>query len=123
MPDVAAPLPGIVARMIAGPATHFPVCGAALLAVAMTRDDPVRARMIALAERLRYQHGFQPTMAADRIRGATERSAYLDAVSRYADLDQAGLRAEVLALLSGSGHGGTAPAPTGNRPAPTPHTT
>jgi len=126
--DVVALLPRVLTRMI-GPPTAFPACGAIVLALAMTnldRDPRLTARMIALAERLRYLRGFQPTMAAAWIQQAAEQTdgpAYADAVSSYAGLDHAGLCAAVLAALDEHARltavdpAGTAALPTGNRPA------
>ncbi|HEX5115543.1 MAG TPA: BTAD domain-containing putative transcriptional regulator [Pseudonocardiaceae bacterium] len=135
--DVVAPLAATLARLAGDPATppvRYPASGIALLAVALadTGDPRLTARMVALAERLRYVRDFLPTMSADRIRQAAvlaDESAYADAVAAYADLDHAGLRAALLELLAerdrltGSDPGRTATAPTGNRPAPTRHTT
>lgn len=107
--DITALLRPVLSSMItAAQPAEFPVCGAALLALALAdpgpADDPratrLKARMIALAERLRYPRNFQPTMTVARIRRLAERSAYAHAVSSYTDLDHAGLRTEVLAALS-----------------------
>jgi predicted ATPase/DNA-binding SARP family transcriptional activator len=89
------------------------VCGALLLALGLadldrgrrTGDGPVTrtaVHMIALAERLQYLRGFQPTMSRARARRAAEqadRSAYDDAVSSYADLGREELRAAAMAVL------------------------
>jgi predicted ATPase/DNA-binding SARP family transcriptional activator len=112
--DVTALLPRTLSRVITSPTarpTELPAYGAALLAVAMAdtgragdpRSPRLAARMIALAERLRYPRGFQPTMSPTLIRRAAEQSdrlAYADAVASYADLDHDGLRAEILAVLA-----------------------
>jgi hypothetical protein len=93
--------------------TGFPLCGALLLALAMTdldrggrtgdrRVTRSGARLVALAERFRYLRQFQPTMSVDRARQAAEqadRSAYADAVSSYADLGRDELRAAALVAL------------------------
>ncbi|PXY20075.1 ATP-binding protein [Prauserella flavalba] len=86
--------------------TTFPLCGALLLALAMVDLDrgAVRSgvRMIALAQRLRYLRQLQPTMSESRAREAAEHAdgaAYADAVSEYAALDRADLRAAILAAL------------------------
>jgi tetratricopeptide (TPR) repeat protein len=118
--EIAGELPRTLSMMItnptAGPAASFagfPVCGALLLALAMVgldrgqRTGDVRAtrsgvRMIALAECFRFVRGFQPTMSAARARHIAEqadRSAYADAVSSYAGLGAAALRAAALAAL------------------------
>jgi predicted ATPase/DNA-binding SARP family transcriptional activator len=92
---------------------EFRSSGTILLALAMTDlDRGARTgdagasrsgvRLVALAERFRYLRNFQPTMSGARARRAAEeadRSAYADAVSSYADLDPAGLRAAALAAL------------------------
>ncbi len=107
--DLVATLPGIVAGLIDNPHTRpagFPVCGAALLALAMAdldRAPALAARMIALALRLRYLRGFQPIMsveAAEKAARDADGPAYDDAVSSYAGLDNAGQRTEILALLA-----------------------
>jgi hypothetical protein len=122
--DVTALLPRALSSVITSPTarpTEFPAYGAALLAMAMAgpcragdpRSARLAARMIALAECLRYARGFQPTMSPVFIRRAAEqadRLAYADAVASYASLDHDELRAEILALLAeqerltGSGH-------------------
>jgi hypothetical protein len=89
------------------------LCGTLLLAVAVsdlarfrrTGDRPLArsaARMIALAERFRFRHHFQPTMSgaaarADAVRA--DRAAYEEAVRTCAGLDRAGMRAAGLVLL------------------------
>jgi predicted ATPase/DNA-binding SARP family transcriptional activator len=84
------------------------ICGTLLLAVAtadLARDaarGPVIARMIALAESFRFLRNFQPTMSGAAARADADRAdrpAYDGAVSAYAGLDGAGLRAAALALL------------------------
>jgi hypothetical protein len=58
--------------------------------------------MIALAERFGFLRNFQPTMSGAAARSDAERAdrpAYDDAVSTYAGLDRAGLRAAALDLL------------------------
>jgi predicted ATPase/DNA-binding SARP family transcriptional activator len=89
------------------------VCGSLLLALAMTDIDRGRraadagfarsaARMVALAERFGLKNGFQPTMSAARARLAAQDAdgpAYAGAVSSYAGLDPAGLRAAARAAL------------------------
>ncbi|HEV3358331.1 MAG TPA: BTAD domain-containing putative transcriptional regulator [Pseudonocardiaceae bacterium] len=107
--DLMATLPEVATGMIGGqrirPAA-FPACGAALLALAMIdldRAPTLAARLIALAERLRYLRGFHPIMSIDVARRAARDAdgpAYDDAVSSYAGLDHAGQRAEIFALLS-----------------------
>jgi hypothetical protein len=58
--------------------------------------------MIALAGRFRFPRNFQPTMATARARRAAQqadRPAYDEAVSSYAGLSEADLRAAALAAL------------------------
>ncbi len=98
------------------PAASYPglsVWGSLLLALAMTDLDRAQraedegaarsgARMIALAERFGFPYGFRPTMSAARARRAAQDAdgqAYADAVSSYAGLDPAGLRAAARAAL------------------------
>lgn len=90
-----------------------PVLGTLLLALALLdldrgkRTGDARAtgsgvRMIALAERFRFNCGFQPTMSAARSRGLAEQAdepAYADAVSEYAGLDADALRAAAAAAV------------------------
>jgi hypothetical protein len=95
-----------------GASYDLAVCGSLLLALAMTdvdrgqRDGDSRAatsgaRMIALAESLGFQQGFWLTTAVRARRAAQDADgpAYADAVSSYAGLDPAGLRAAVRAAL------------------------
>ncbi|HEY4021545.1 MAG TPA: hypothetical protein VGM75_22840, partial [Pseudonocardiaceae bacterium] len=102
-------LPDLVAAIVGRPdsrPTVFPVCGAALLAVAMTdldRAPSLAVRMIALACRLHFLRGFQPVMSLDSAEQAARDAdgpAYDDAVSSYAGLDNAALRTEILAVLA-----------------------
>jgi len=93
---------------------ELPVCGALLLALGMVdlgrgqRSGDVQAtrsgvRLVALAERFRFPRTFQPTMSAARARHAAERAdrpAYAEAVSRYADLGRAELRAAAQTALA-----------------------
>ncbi|TQM78652.1 putative ATPase [Saccharothrix saharensis] len=118
--DVAEALREPLRRLLTDPLTDPPphvveqsLCGTLLLAVAVsdlarfrrTGDRSLArsaARMIALAERFRFQHHFQPTMSgaaarADAVRA--DRAAYEEAVRTCADLDRAGMRAAGLALL------------------------
>ncbi|GAA1502283.1 hypothetical protein GCM10009827_013530 [Dactylosporangium maewongense] len=118
--DVADALPGRLTHLLTHPLVNPPphlieqaICGTLLLAIAMAdlararrTDAPALARsaaqMIALAERFRFLRNFQPTMAAATARADAEqadRAAYEEAVSSYADLDRAGLRAAALDLL------------------------
>ncbi|XVS61196.1 ATP-binding protein [Actinosynnema sp. CA-299493] len=118
--DVADALPGpltdLLTRPPADPPPHLAeqsTCGTLLVAVA-TADlararragDPClarsAARMLALAERFRFPRDFHPTMSAASVRADAERAdraAYDEAVSSYAALDRAGLRAAALDLL------------------------
>ncbi|MET0234109.1 MAG: BTAD domain-containing putative transcriptional regulator [Kibdelosporangium sp.] len=109
--EIAAELPAKLAEMTssASPA-EFPLCGGLLLAVAMVDIDQGQrargARLIALAEYLRFVREFQPTMSGKRAREAAEqadRAAYADAVSSYADLRGADLLAAVSTILSARG--------------------
>jgi hypothetical protein len=114
--ELSGALSGLLTGSEAGrPAylTGLPLSGALLLALAMTDLDRGRrtgdprarrsgARLVALAERLRYTRQFQPTMSAARARQAAEqadRSAYAEAVSAYADLSREQLPAAVSAAL------------------------
>ncbi|MFC6015907.1 ATP-binding protein [Plantactinospora solaniradicis] len=118
--DVADALPGRLTHLLIHPLVNPPpylseqaICGTLLLAVAMVdlacargSGDPAlarsAARMIALAERFRFLRNFQPTMSAASARADAERAdraAYDEAVSSYADLDRAGIRAAALDLL------------------------
>ncbi|MGK5738040.1 hypothetical protein [Micromonospora sp. URMC 103] len=96
-----------------------PVCGTLLLALAMVDVERARrtgdpgaaatgARLVALAERFRFLREFQPTMSSARARQDAEqadRAAYDDAVSSYARLDAAGLRATALSALAARADG------------------
>ncbi|MBE1490669.1 ATP-binding protein [Plantactinospora soyae] len=118
--DIADALPERLTHLLTHPLVNPPpymveqaICGTLLLAMAVAdvacarqTGDPAlarsAARMIALAERFRFLRNFQPTMSAASARADAEqadRSAYVEAVSSYADLDQAGIRAAALDLL------------------------
>jgi hypothetical protein len=120
--DVAEALPARLTNLLTHPLVNPPpymveqaMCGNLLLAIAMAdiaragrTDDPAvartGARMIALAERFRFLRNFQPTMSAASARADAERadrSAYDAAMTSYADLDPAGMRAVALDLLRG----------------------
>lgn len=97
-------LPGLVATACSP--TSLPPCGAGLLALAMVDIDRGArtrgARLVALAERLRYARSFQPTMSVERARTAAEDAdgpAYHDAASSYAGLTTEGLCAATRAAL------------------------
>ncbi|SED13465.1 Predicted ATPase [Amycolatopsis tolypomycina] len=105
--DLLRALPGL----LEDPGTSVPVCGALLLALALTDLDRAQTaaeratavRMIALAERFRYVRGFHPTMSSARIRALAEQAdepAYTDALSEYAGLAREELRATALAALT-----------------------
>jgi predicted ATPase/DNA-binding SARP family transcriptional activator len=118
--DIVGELPRTLSRKITnamatapGSAVDFPICGALLLALGLAdldraeRDgDPDATasgvRLIALALRLVFVRGFQPTMSPAR---ATERArradgpAYADAVSEYAGLGRDALRTAMTAAL------------------------
>jgi predicted ATPase/DNA-binding SARP family transcriptional activator len=114
--DIAGELPSKVYRMLTAqpgklPAyvMEFPICGVILLALGFLDLDrgatAIGARLIALAERLRFTRNFQPTTSPARAREAArtaDRAAYDDAVSSYAALDQDGLRAAALTALQAS---------------------
>ncbi|HEU4946113.1 MAG TPA: BTAD domain-containing putative transcriptional regulator [Kribbella sp.] len=118
--ELTTELPHRLTTMLTDPLANPPaylmelaICGALLLALAMvdldrgarTGDEQATAsgvRMIALAERFRFLRNFHPTMSSARARHAAEhadKAAYDDAVSSYAGLDRAELRAAALALL------------------------
>ncbi|MGW3961595.1 ATP-binding protein [Amycolatopsis sp. NPDC005003] len=108
---ITGELPRALPGLLEDPGTSIPVCGALLLALALTdldraQTDGERAaavRMIALAERFRYVRGFQPTMSSARIRALAEQAdepAYTDAQSEYAGLGREELRATALAALT-----------------------
>jgi predicted ATPase/DNA-binding SARP family transcriptional activator/tetratricopeptide (TPR) repeat protein len=124
--ELTGELPHRLSRMLANPVANPPpylmeltTCGGLLLALAMvdldrgarTGDERATrsgARMVALAERLRFLRNFQPTMSAARARQAAEqadRPAYDEAVSSYAGLDHEDLRAAALAALRERGQG------------------
>jgi predicted ATPase/DNA-binding SARP family transcriptional activator/tetratricopeptide (TPR) repeat protein len=114
-------LPQRLATLLANPVENpppylleLPTCGGLLLALAMVdldhgartgdrRATRSGARMVALAERLRFLRNFQPTMSAARVRQAAQqadRPAYDEAVSSYAGLGaDEDLRAAALALV------------------------
>ncbi|MEV1329837.1 BTAD domain-containing putative transcriptional regulator [Micromonospora costi] len=90
-----------------------PICGTLLLALAIVDIGRARpgdrataagaARLVALAERFGFLREFQPTMSAARARRDAEqadRAAYADAVSAYAALEPAELRAAALSALA-----------------------
>ncbi|PSL43520.1 putative ATPase [Saccharothrix carnea] len=118
--DVAGALVGSLTRLLTDPPVNPPpylvehsLRGTLLLATATadlararrTGDRALArsaARMIALAERSGFLRNFQPTMSAASARADAvnaDRAAYDDAVSSYAALDRAGLRAAALDLL------------------------
>ncbi|MEO3746972.1 AfsR/SARP family transcriptional regulator [Plantactinospora sp. B5E13] len=136
--EVADALPGLLTDLLTNPLVdpppylvEQPICGTLLLATAMAdlararqTGDPAlarsAARMIALAERFRFQRIFQPTMSATVVRADAEqadRVAYDEAVSSYAGLDRAGIRAAALHLLRQrrTGREATARPPVGRR--------
>ncbi|MBT2210232.1 BTAD domain-containing putative transcriptional regulator [Actinomadura sp. NEAU-AAG7] len=115
---IADGLPGRLTMLLTLPEERIPsfymdqpVCGAVLLALALTdlargREPARAARMIALAERLRFIRNFQPTMSAPLARRAAQEAdgpAYADAVSEYAGLDRPALRSAALAVLTERG--------------------
>ncbi|GAA4012392.1 hypothetical protein GCM10022247_38730 [Allokutzneria multivorans] len=75
---------------------------AALGMADIARGDDAGVRLIALAERFRFQRGFQPTMSASAIREAAENAngpAYAEAVAEYADRSLVELRTDALAVV------------------------
>ncbi|MFC0507766.1 AfsR/SARP family transcriptional regulator [Micromonospora costi] len=93
--------------------TEQPICGTLLLALAIVDIGRARrgdraaaagaARLVALAERFGFLREFQPTMSSARARRDAEqadRAAYADAVSAYAGLEPAELRAAALSALA-----------------------
>jgi predicted ATPase/DNA-binding SARP family transcriptional activator len=109
--DIVADLPRMLACVLASASTtDFPISGALVLALANVDIQAGRtasgARLIALAEALRFVRGFQPTMSPARARETAEnadRAAYMEAVSSYADLHGDGLRAAVRDQISARG--------------------
>nr|WP_225955530.1 BTAD domain-containing putative transcriptional regulator [Kibdelosporangium phytohabitans] len=112
--ELAARLPERAAWLLRHPTVkpspflrEFSVYGALLLAVAMTEIDrapATAARMIAMAERLRFVREFQPTMSPAQARAAAERAdkvAYTEAVAEYATLSREALRVAAVQLLDG----------------------
>jgi hypothetical protein len=121
--DITDALPGALSTLTADPGLGDPtavsssdvfVWGPLLLALAMTDLDRARragdqraarsgARMVALAERFGFQHGFQTTMSTDRARQAAQEAdgpTYADALSSYAGLGLAALCAAVRIALA-----------------------
>ena len=109
--EITGDLPRALPGLLDDPGTSVPVCGALLLALALTDLDRAQTtgersaavRMIALAERFRYVRGFHPTMSSARIRAVAEPAderAYTDAQSEYARLGREELRAAAIAALA-----------------------
>ncbi|WP_410672098.1 ATP-binding protein [Amycolatopsis sp. cmx-4-68] len=109
--EITGDLPGALPGLLDDPGTSIPVCGALLLALALTDLDRAQTagersaavRLIALAERFRYVRGFHPTMSSARIRAVAEQAgkpAYTDAQSEYAGLGGDELRAAAIAALA-----------------------
>jgi hypothetical protein len=121
--EITAALPGALSALTAdlgkpdvpdGSDSGLPDCGSLLMALALTdiglgqrAADAGRvtsgARMVALAMRFGVKGGFWPTASPGRARRAAQDAdgpAYDDAVSSYAGLDAAGLRAAVRAALA-----------------------
>jgi predicted ATPase len=118
--ELTGELPHKLATKLANPVENpppylmeLPTCGGLLLALAMVdidrgartghqRTTRSGARMVALAERLRFLRNFQPTMSAAHARHAAQqanRPAYDEAVSSYAGLGDEELRSAALAAL------------------------
>ena len=109
--EITEDLPRVLPGLLEDPGTSVPVCGALLLALALTDLDHAQTageraaavRLIALAERLRYVRGFHPTMSSTRIRALAEQAdepAYTDARSEYAGLGREDLRSAAIAALA-----------------------
>ncbi len=109
--EITGDLPRALPGLLEDPGTSLPVCGALLLALALTDLDRAQTaderatavRLIALAERFRYVRGFHPTMSSARIRALAEQAdepAYTDARSEYAGLGREDLRATAIAALA-----------------------
>ncbi|MEV7099648.1 BTAD domain-containing putative transcriptional regulator [Amycolatopsis sp. NPDC051045] len=109
--EITDDLPRALPGLLDDPGTSVPVCGALLLALALTDLDRAQTagersaavRLIALAERFRYVRGFHPTMSSARIRALAEQAdepAYTDAQSEYAGLGREELRAAAIAALA-----------------------
>ncbi|MGK3207882.1 ATP-binding protein [Amycolatopsis sp. MEPSY49] len=103
--DLVAELPATLAAGTA-PQAGLAGYGALLLAQATvdlaTGDRVTAVRMSALADRLRFARGFQPTMSGAVARADAERAdgpAYAAAVAAYAGLDRAGLLDAARTLL------------------------
>ncbi|MEV0767900.1 ATP-binding protein [Nocardia salmonicida] len=108
--ELVADLPRQVLALLEQPAAQpggflaeLTACGAGLLALAqvqISRGRPAPgARMVALAERLHPPRQIHPTMSSNRTRAGAQnadKAAYVEAVSTYAALDVAGIRAEAL---------------------------
>jgi hypothetical protein len=109
--EITDDLPRALPGLLEDPGMSFPVCGALLLALALTDLDradtagerSAAVRMIALAERFRYVRGFHPTMSSARIRAVADQAdepAYTAAQSDYAGLGREQLRAAAIAALA-----------------------
>ncbi|MFC9945148.1 ATP-binding protein [Streptomyces pratensis] len=96
-------------RLGAGFPVKLPVYGTVLLALGLAglaQGDTSAVRPMALAERMGVLREF-PTLSVARARQSAEdadRTAYAEAVSEYAALDGAGLRAAALRAVSAPGH-------------------
>jgi predicted ATPase/DNA-binding SARP family transcriptional activator len=111
--QLLAELPGKLATMLECPLGLSPtyiveeqLVGSLLAAIGMadiaTGDTASGLRLIALAERFKFQHGFRPSLTTADVRAVVENAdgpAYADLVSEYAGLDRDGLRAAALAVL------------------------
>ncbi|WP_203900690.1 ATP-binding protein [Virgisporangium aliadipatigenens] len=105
--DVAALLPRLLRTLLAQPPggpsptlTEFPLIGTVLVALAYAEADPGgRARLLAMAERLRYQRSFVSPAAVRRAVAKADGPTHADAASRYSALDHRDLRAAVSFLV------------------------
>ncbi len=113
---LVAELEGRLRRLLADdsrPAGEILAHGTEVLALGLARlaagDDASGVRLLALAERLHVPQAFQPTLSADRARGAAEDAdgaAYAEAVSEYAALGRDELREAARVLMTAtSGRG------------------
>ncbi|WP_410670612.1 ATP-binding protein [Amycolatopsis sp. cmx-4-68] len=109
--EITGELPRALPGLLDDPGMSLPVCGALLLALALTDLDRAQTageraaavRMIALAERFRYVRGFHPTMSSARLRAVAEQAdepAYAAAQAEYAGLGRDELRAAAIAALA-----------------------
>ncbi|WP_086819673.1 BTAD domain-containing putative transcriptional regulator [Allokutzneria sp. NRRL B-24872] len=110
--DIVGGMPGVLTALLTKRPLRAPsvlmdhvLYGTLLAALGMAdfaRGNDAGVRLIALAERFRFQRGFQPTMSAAAIREAAEnanRPAYAEAVAEYAGRSLVELRTDALAVV------------------------